>query len=210
MPSSERARSSTASTPCLRSRTSASSASLRALSSALVCRCPATWALSSRTRNQPPFPSHIGYCSPRMTSAKTMASQRIGRSVPLYELMERRASRIMRDVAQVFFDAQQLVVFGDSVGARQRSGLDLSCVGSHGDVGDETVFGFARTVRDYRRVAGADRHADRCQRLREGADLVYLDQDRVGHAFGDSLLEDLGIGHEDIVTDELCLRAQTV
>ena len=63
MPSSERARSSIASEPVFRSRTSASSASLRALSFALASRCAASCRSSSRTCSQPPLPSHIGYCS---------------------------------------------------------------------------------------------------------------------------------------------------
>ncbi len=49
-------------------------------------------------------------------------------------------------VAQLFFDAKQLVVFGHTVRTAQRTGLDLAAVGSHCDVGDGSIFCFARTV----------------------------------------------------------------
>ena len=92
--------------------------------------------------------------------------------------------------AEPLFDAQQLVVLGDAVGAAGRAGLDLAGVGGHREVGDERIFGFARAVRDHRRVAGARRHLHGFERLGQRADLVDLDQDRVGDAFVDAALED--------------------
>ena len=55
--------------------------------------------------------------------------------------------------AEGFLDAQELVVFGDAVGAGGGAGLDLA--GAHGDdeIGDEGVFGFAGAVRNDGRVA---------------------------------------------------------
>jgi len=76
IPSSARARSSTASNPFLRSRTSASSASLRSLSRALLSFCAASCRSRSRTCSHPPLPSHIGYCSAAMSTTKASASQR--------------------------------------------------------------------------------------------------------------------------------------
>ncbi len=58
-------------------------------------------------------------------------------------------------------------------------------------------------MRDHRRIGGALRHLDGLQRLREGADLVELDQDRVGDALLDPLGEAFGVGHEEIIADEL-------
>ena len=54
----------------------------------------------------------------------------------LPQLEEGLAARIARRLAEVLFDAQQLVVLRDPVGARQRAGLDLPGVGAHRDVGD--------------------------------------------------------------------------
>ena len=45
--------------------------------------------------------------------------------------------------------------------------------------------------------------ADRLQRLRDGADLVQLDQDGVPDAAVDGLLENARVGAEDVVTDQL-------
>ena len=43
---------------------------------------------------------------------------------------------------KLLFDAQQLVVLADAVGARKRTGLDLPGSGTHGQIGDEGVFRF--------------------------------------------------------------------
>ena len=50
--------------------------------------------------------------------------------------------------AELFLDAEELVVLGHTVGAACRTGLDLAGVGSNGDVSDGGILGFARAVRD--------------------------------------------------------------
>ncbi len=49
----------------------------------------------------------------------------------------------------------RLVVLGQSVGARQRAGLDLPAVRGHRQVGDGGILGLARAVRHHRALAGA-------------------------------------------------------
>jgi len=49
---------------------------------------------------------------------------------------------------------------------------------------------------------------DGLQRLRQRADLVDLDEDGIGHAAADALLQDGGVGDEEIVAHELHARAQ--
>src|SRR6185295_17880610 len=44
-------------------------------------------------------------------------------------------ARVFRGRAEFFFDAQQLVVFADAIGAAGRSGLDLTGGGADGEVG---------------------------------------------------------------------------
>jgi len=51
-----------------------------------------------------------------------------------------------------------------------------------------------RIVEDDRGVAGIFSHFDGLQGFREGADLVRLDEDRVGDAFFDAFFEDAGVG----------------
>ena len=55
-------------------------------------------------------------------------------------------------------------------------------------------------------IAGAVSHLDCVERLGERTNLVDLDEDRVGSAELDSLLEVLNVGDEEIVADELALR----
>src|SRR6516165_11051562 len=104
-------------------------------------------------------------------SAKMSAS---ARKAGLLQLPERAASVVGRNVTEVLFDPQQLVVFRDAIGARQRSGLDLASVGPDRDVGDHAVLGFARPVRNYRRIPGTQRHVYGGKGLGERSDLVDL------------------------------------
>ena len=46
-------------------------------------------------------------------------------------------------VVEFFFNAEKLIVLGDTVGTAGGAGLDLAGVGAHGKVGDEAVFSFA-------------------------------------------------------------------
>src|SRR5438876_11132969 len=51
-------------------------------------------------------------------------------------------------------DADELVVLGETVGARQRPRLDLSAIGGNGEIGDRRILGLARAMRDHRRIGG--------------------------------------------------------
>src|SRR3990172_179789 len=53
--------------------------------------------------------------------------------------------------------------------------------GGHGQVRDERVLGFTRTMGDHRPVPVAPGHVDALERFRQRADLIDLDQDRVPH-----------------------------
>ena len=51
---------------------------------------------------------------------------------------------------------------------------------------------------------------NRVQRFGHGTDLIDLDQDRVGDAAIDANLDPLGIGHEEVISNELHLAAEGV
>src|SRR6266702_173936 len=106
-------------------------------------------------------------------------------------------------LAELFFDAQKLVVLGDSVGAAGRAGLDLTGAGGYREIGDECVFRLAGTVTDDAGVAVAATKFDGLECLRDGTDLVDLDQNGVGAFLFDALLQTLRIGDEEVVADEL-------
>src|SRR5208337_4722347 len=74
--------------------------------------------------------------------------------------------------AQLFFDPQQLVVLGNSVRPRSRAGLDLSHTSRYRKVRNKRVFGFARTMRDHRRVSIAAREVNGVERLADRANLI--------------------------------------
>src|SRR4051794_23895943 len=77
---------------------------------------------------------------------------------------------VLRLLAELLFDAQQLIVFCDAIGARGRAGLNLTAVGGDGDVGDGRVFGFARAMGEDGAVAVAHGKVDRGEGLAERAD----------------------------------------
>jgi len=53
-------------------------------------------------------------------------------------------------------------------------------------------------------------HRDRGESLRQRADLIDLDEDRVRDPLRDPLLQDLRVRDEEIVADELHFPAQTI
>src|SRR6266478_283665 len=126
---------------------------------------------------------------------------------PLTLIVERFKAQDPPRPAQFLLNPQQLVVLGDAVRARCRSGLDLSRPGRDGEVGDDRVFAFARSMRDHRRVAVPQRQIDGVESLTYRSDLINFDQDRVGHTFIDALLQTIDVSDEQIVDDQLNLVA---
>ncbi len=109
---------------------------------------------------------------------------------------------------QRFFDTNQLVVLSNAVRTAHRTSFDLASSGTNSQVSDGSVFSFARTVRDDSGVASVFRHFDRSQSFGQGTDLVEFDQDGVNDAFLDTFFQDLGVGYEQIVTNQLDFVAQ--
>src|SRR4051812_32356563 len=120
------------------------------------------------------------------------------------------APRVGRVAAELLLDAQELVVLGDAIGARRRARLDLTAARRDREVGDRDVLGLPRAVGHDGRVAGLTRRADRVERLRQRADLVDLDEDRVGDPGLDPAPQPLGVRHEEVVADELQALAEAI
>src|SRR5690554_1468459 len=112
-------------------------------------------------------------------------------------------SGIIGDLVELFFDAQKLVIFGDSIRARQASGLDLTGTGGDRKAGDEGIFGLAGAMADYAGIAGARRQIDGIERLGDRADLVDLDENGVGDALVNAAPKALGIGDKEVVAHKL-------
>ena len=103
---------------------------------------------------------------------------------------------VNRVFAQLFFNTKELVVFRDTVGATHGTCLDLPSIRRNCDIGDGHVFGFTGTVRDDRVVAVCLTELDCFECFSERADLVDLNQNRVGYAEIDALLQELNVGDE--------------
>ncbi len=58
-------------------------------------------------------------------------------------LSERELAAVDRFITQHLLDAQQLVVLADAVSAAERTGLDLTGVDRHRDIGNGRVFSLA-------------------------------------------------------------------
>src|SRR5207244_13194428 len=92
---------------------------------------------------------------------------------------------------------------GHTIGPAGGASLDLAGACRDGEVGNESVLSLARTVRDDRLIAVGPRHFDRLERLSECADLIELDENRIGDVRLDSPRQTLCVRDEQIVADEL-------
>ena len=110
---------------------------------------------------------------------------------------------VLSAVTKFLLDADELVVLSQAVCAAHRTSLDLTRVGSNGDVRDCGILSLARTVRSYRGIAMTMSHLDSFEGLSQRTNLVNLDKDRVCCAHLDSLFEELHVGHEQVITYEL-------
>ena len=116
--------------------------------------------------------------------------------------------RINSSITQLVLDAEQLVVLGNTLGTGRSTGLDLAGIQSHSQVSNGGILGLTRAVRGNGGVASLVSHLDGFQGLGNGTDLVQFDQDAVAGAQLDALAQTLGVGHEQVVADQLYLAAQ--
>src|SRR4029077_6257505 len=163
---------------------------------------PAGSRRAASTGPDPSGRSVVALLSPGLRRGKSPWPSRSWRAIaPGWSPSERRAEP--RILAERPLDPQELVVFGRPLTARWSPGLHLPRVRRDGQIGDRGVFGLSAPVRDDDAEAGALCRLDRVERLREGPDLVHLDQDRVRRAGPDPSLEPFGVRDEQIVTHHL-------
>src|SRR5690606_25415035 len=141
--------------------------------------------------------------SPPKTAKYAAAPTRVGSRRRRTLTLPHPAAGIRGALAQLLRDAQELVVLRDAVRAARAARLDLPAARRDGQVRDERVLRLAGAMRDDEAVAVAAGEVDRVERLGQRADLVDLDQDRVGDALADAALQVLRVRHEQVVADEL-------
>src|SRR5215217_5429902 len=117
--------------------------------------------------------------------------------------IESFAPRVVRGASQSLLYAQELIVLRDALPAGRRPGLYLSGVHRHRKVRDRCVLRLPAPMTDHGRIPGLVCQSHRLERLRERPYLVYLDEDGVAHTLVYAPSEDLRVGHEQVVPDEL-------
>ena len=114
----------------------------------------------------------------------------------LFQIIKSASAWIACHFAEIFLDSQQLVVFGDPVRTGHGTGLDLQGIGTDGNVGNGRIFGFTGTVGNDGGITGAFGHFDGSEGFGQGANLIDLDQDRIGNTLLDTFPQNPGIGDE--------------
>src|SRR6267154_4842698 len=109
---------------------------------------------------------------------------------------------------QLLFNPKQLVVLRNSVGAGGRARLDLPRTRSYCQVRDKSIFAFAGTMRDHRRVSIAPCQIDSIERFTDGADLVQLDKNRVSNSVLNPLGKNFNVRDEDVIAHKLNLVSE--
>jgi hypothetical protein len=105
--------------------------------------------------------------------------------------------------AQFRFDAQELIVFRNTVRAGGCSSFDLPGVQSNCEVRDGGVFRLARAVRGDSAPSRPVTEIHSFDGLAQRTDLVDLHQQRIRSIFLDGAADAFGVGDEQIITDDL-------
>lgn len=103
-------------------------------------------------------------------------------------------------LAKLLLDSQDLVQLGQTLRSRWCTGLDLAGSDAHGNVGDGDVLRFTRSVRYHHAPAGSIRVFGRLDGLRQGPDLVDLEEECVARLQLDGLLNADRIRDGQIIT----------
>src|SRR5215472_3689420 len=120
-------------------------------------------------------------------------------------VVQRLQTEEPRRAPQFLLNAQQLVVLRNPIRARRRPGLDLSRAGRHSQIGDERILRLTGAVRDHRGISVAPCQINRIERFAHRANLIHLDQNRIGDVLINSLLQELHVRDKQVVPDQLNL-----
>src|SRR5438552_4106104 len=170
-----------------------------------AARSPRWLSWPGRARRSSPRPATLrpGGAAPRRAGAPLARD-----AAPPALRQPRERVDVARGGAQLLGDGEQPVVLRRPLRAARGAGLDLPRAGGDREVGNEGILGLARAMRPDRAVARPCRAHHRRARLAHGPDLVQLDQDRVPHLLLDAARQELLVGDEDVVADQLQAGAQ--
>mmetsp|Transcript_54085 Transcript_54085/g.136063 ORF Transcript_54085/g.136063 Transcript_54085/m.136063 type:complete len:475 (-) Transcript_54085:104-1528(-) len=112
--------------------------------------------------------------------------------------------------AELFLDADDLVVLGQSLRSAGGARLDLARAQADHQVANERVLRLARSVGDHDAPSVLLRDFARLDGLGDGADLVDLEEEGVACLGVEGLLDALDVGDEEVVADDLDLLAEVL
>ena len=106
-------------------------------------------------------------------------------------------------VAELLLDAEDLVELGSALRAARGTSLDLTSAETNDNVSDGDILGLTGAVGDHDAPVGSVGVLSSLDRLGEGPDLVDLEEKGIASLKVDGLLDALGVGDSQIITDDL-------
>lgn len=141
-------------------------------------------------------------CELTMRCSLLCTYQLVTSNTDLLGFSERFAS-VFGASSQLFFDAENLIVFGQTFGAAGSTGLDLTSGQANNQVGNEGILSLTGTMGDHGAPAILFGQQMGLNGLGDGADLVDLQQQAVAGLLLNGSLDTLGIGDSQIIADNL-------
>jgi len=112
--------------------------------------------------------------------------------------------------AKFLLDAENLVVFGQTVGTAGSAGLDLASAETANKIADKVILSFSTAVGDHNTPASSLGHVRGFDGLSDGTDLVDLKEEGVAELLVNSGLYALRVGDEKIVANNLDALVETL
>jgi hypothetical protein len=106
-------------------------------------------------------------------------------------------------VTELLLDTEDLVELGKTLRSGRSTGLDLSSAETNDDVSNGDIFSLTRAVRDHDTPSGTKGVLSSLDSLSDGTNLVDLEQKCVAGLELDGLLDELGVGDSQVITDNL-------
>lgn len=113
----------------------------------------------------------------------------------------------LSDIAGIFverfFDAQELIIFGDTFRAGETAAFDESAISRDAEICDEGIFGFADAVTDDGGQAVSLRDAYGVERFGQRANLIGFNNDAAGGGEIDTFFQQLRVRDEEVIAEDL-------
>jgi hypothetical protein len=116
---------------------------------------------------------------------------------------ERGPAGELRLPSEFLFDSEKTVILCDALASASRTGFDLAGASRDRKIRDRRVLSLAGAMRYHAGILSIAGNPDRFKRFCQSADLIQFDQNRIRDALLDRPADDVGIGHKDVIANEL-------